>query len=175
MIETDSTLFTTPPNKTTTAHTIMMKQKKSPPPPPPPQQNGRNKSHKKTFQEMYINVNRAKQERDDIRFTHIAIPTSFYRSPPRGPTQYPHANYLSIHHPCNPQNFITVSITQQLHHMHKHNNSKSMFSHMAASSQNNNQKITKTPASAKQPTATSEPDSSPPHTSRPPLASNTHR
>ena len=38
----------------------------------------------KTFQEMYINVGmancekRLKQERDDIRFTHIAIPTSFY-------------------------------------------------------------------------------------------------
>ena len=38
----------------------------------------------KTFQEMYINVGMAncekqpKQERDDIRFTHIAIPTSFY-------------------------------------------------------------------------------------------------
>ena len=38
----------------------------------------------KTFQEMYINVGmancekRPKQERDDIRFTHIAIPTSFY-------------------------------------------------------------------------------------------------
>ena len=37
----------------------------------------------KTFQEMYINVGmancekRPKQERDDIRFTHIAIPTSF--------------------------------------------------------------------------------------------------
>ena len=38
----------------------------------------------KTFQEMYINEGmancekRPKQERDDIRFTHIAIPTSFY-------------------------------------------------------------------------------------------------
>ena len=38
----------------------------------------------KTFQEMYINVGmancekRPKQERDDIRFTHISIPTSFY-------------------------------------------------------------------------------------------------
>ena len=38
----------------------------------------------KTFQEMYINVGmancekRPKPERDDIRFTHIAIPTSFY-------------------------------------------------------------------------------------------------
>ena len=37
----------------------------------------------KTFQEMYVNVGmancekRPKQERDDIRFTHIAIPTSF--------------------------------------------------------------------------------------------------
>ena len=37
----------------------------------------------KTFQEMYINVGmanrekRPRQERDDIRFTHIAIPTFF--------------------------------------------------------------------------------------------------
>ena len=43
-----------------------------------------NKVTEKTFQEMYINVGmancekRPKQERDDIRFTHIAIPTSFY-------------------------------------------------------------------------------------------------
>ena len=76
-------------------------------------------SHIKTFHEMYISVGVAnreklpKQERDDIRFTHIAIPTSFYPSPPRGPTQYPHANYLSIHHPRNPP--IAP---------HKHNNSK---------------------------------------------------
>ena len=41
-------------------------------------------SNRKTFQEMYINVGmancekRPKQERDDIRFTHTAIPTSFY-------------------------------------------------------------------------------------------------
>ena len=68
----------------------------------------------KTFQEMYINVGmancekRPKQERDDIRFTHIAIPTSFYPSPTHGPTQYPlHADYLSIHHPRNPQNSIS--------------------------------------------------------------------
>ena len=42
------------------------------------------KSHKKTFQEMYIYVGMAnhekqpKQEWDDIHFPHIAIPTSFY-------------------------------------------------------------------------------------------------
>ena len=69
----------------------------------------------KTFQEMYINVGmancekRPKQERDNIRFTHIAIPTSFSPSPTHGPTQYPlHADYLSIHHhPRNPQNSIS--------------------------------------------------------------------
>ena len=43
-----------------------------------------NKVTEKTFQEIYIKVGMAncekwpKQERDDIRFTHIAIPTSFY-------------------------------------------------------------------------------------------------
>ena len=63
----------------------------------------------KTFQEMYINVGmancekRPKQEWDDI---HIAI--LFYPSPTHGPTQYPlHADYLSIHHPRNPQNSIS--------------------------------------------------------------------
>ena len=90
---------------------------------------------------------RPKQERDDIRFTHIAIPTSFYPSPTHGPTQYPlHADYLSIHHhPCNPQN--SISITQQLHHMHKYNNSKSLFGHNCNGSTITKQqsKITKTP------------------------------
>ena len=105
---------------------------------------------------MYINVGMAncekqpKQERDDIHFTHIAIPTSFYPSPTHGPTQYPlHADYLSIqHHP---------RITQQLHHMHKY--TKSLFSHSCNGSIITKQqsKITKT-ASAKQPTATLEPD-----------------
>ena len=109
----------------------------------------------KTFQEMYINVGmanrekRPKQERDDIRFTHIAIPTSFYPSPTHGPTQYPHADYLSIHHPSTQSTkfHITVSITQQLHHMHKHSNSKSMFSHNCNGCIITNQqsKITKTP------------------------------
>ena len=107
----------------------------------------------KTFQEMYIDVGmancekRPKQERDDIRFKHIAIPTSFYPSPTHGPTQYPlHADYLSIHyHPRNPQN--SISITQQLHHMHKYNNSKSLFSHNCNGSIITKQqsKITKTP------------------------------
>ena len=88
---------------------------------------------------MYINVGmancekRPKQERDDIRFTHIAIPTSFYPSPTHGPTQYPlHACRLPIHLSSSMQStkfHITVSITQQLHHMHKYNNSKSLFSH----------------------------------------------
>ena len=42
------------------------------------------KSHRKTFQEMYVNVGmanrekRPKQEREDIRFTHTVTPTSFY-------------------------------------------------------------------------------------------------
>ena len=83
----------------------------------------------KTFQEMYINVGmancekRPKQERDDIRFTHIAIPTSFYPSPTHGPTQYPlHAGYLSSSTQST-KFHITVSIT------HKYNNSKSLFSH----------------------------------------------
>ena len=67
---------------------------------------------------MYIGManreKRPKQERDDIRFTHIAIPTSF--TPHH--LAAPHADYLSIHHPRNPQNSITISITQflQLHH-----------------------------------------------------------
>ena len=120
MTETDTTLFTTLPNKTTTAHTIMINKL--------PPKKWQKQVTEKTFQEMYINVGmancekRPKQERDDIRFTHIAIPTSFYPSPTHGPTQYPlHADYLSIHH--HPR------ITQQLHHMHKYNNSKSLFSH----------------------------------------------
>ena len=115
MTETDSTLFTTQPNITATAHTTIKQQKNYPP------KNGRNKSQK-TFHKMYVNVGmanrekRPKQERDDIRFTHIAIPTSFYPSPPRSPTQYPHADYLSIHHhPCNPQNSIAV-VTSLRHH-----------------------------------------------------------
>ena len=120
MTETDATLFTTLPNKTTTAHAIMINKLATP--------QKMAETTEKTFQEMYINVGMAncekwpKQERDDIRFTHIAIPTSFYPSPTHSPTQYPlHANYLSIHH--HPR------ITQQLHHMHKYNNSKSLFSH----------------------------------------------
>ena len=70
---------------------------------------------------------RPKQERDDIRFTHIAIPTSFYPSPTHGPT----ACRLPIHSSTTQSTkfHITVSITQQLHHMHKYNNSKSLFSH----------------------------------------------
>ena len=36
---------------------------------------------------------------------------------------------------------ITVSITQQLHHMHKYNNSKSLFSHNC----NNQKSLAKTP------------------------------
>ena len=137
MTETDATLFTTLPNKTTTAHTIMINKL--------PPKKWQKQVTEKTFQEMYINVGmancekRPKQERDDIRFTHIAIPTSFYPSPTHGPTQYPlHANYLSIHHP---------RITQQLHHMHKYNNSKSLFSHSCSGSIITKQqsKINKTP------------------------------
>ena len=75
MTETDVTLFTTLPNKTTTAHTIMINKL--------PPKKWQKQVTEKTFQEMYINVGmancekRPKQERDDIRFTHIAIPTSF--------------------------------------------------------------------------------------------------
>ena len=138
MAETDVTLFTTLPNKTTTAHTIMINKL--------PPKKWQKQVTEKTFQEMYINVGmencekRPKQERDDIRFTHIAIPTSFYPSPTHGPTQYPlHADYLSIHHHSR--------ITQQLHHMHKYNNSKSLFSHNCNVSIITKQqsKITKTP------------------------------
>ena len=110
MTETDATLFATLPNKTTIAHTIMINKL--------PPKKWQKQVTEKTFQEMYINVGMAnrekqpKQERDDIRFTHIAIPTSFYPSPPGGPTQYPHADYLSIHHhPRIPQ---TDSITVKL-------------------------------------------------------------
>ena len=133
MTETDATLFTTLPNKTTTAHAIIINK-------------WQKQVTEKTFQEMYINVGmancekRPKQERDDIRFTHIAIPISFYPSPTHGPTQYPlHADYLYIHH--HPR------ITQQLHHMHKYNNSKSLFSHNCNSSIiiKQQSKITKTP------------------------------
>ena len=95
MTETDATLFTTLPNKTTTAHTIMINKL--------PPKKWQKQVTEKTFQEMYINVGmancekRPKQERDDIRFTHIAIPTSFYPSPTHGPTQYPlHACRLLI-------------------------------------------------------------------------------
>ena len=70
---------------------------------------------------------------------------------------------------------IHARITQQLHHMHKYNIIQSPCSVtivMAPSSQSNNQKALKlqSSASAKQPTATSEPDLSLPHTSRPPHA-----
>ena len=135
MAETDVTLFTTLPNKTTTAHTIMIDKL--------PPQKWQKQVTEKT---LYINVGmancekRPKQEQDGIRFTHIAIPTSFYPSPTHGPTQYPlHADYLSIHH--HPH------ITQQLHHMHKYNNSKSLFSHNCNGSIITKQqsKITKTP------------------------------
>ena len=99
---------------------------------------------------MYINVGmancekRPKQERDDIRFTHIAIPTSFYPSP------IPTACRLPIHSSSSTQStkfHITVSITQQLHHMHKYNNSKFLFSHNCNGSIITKQqsKITKTP------------------------------
>ena len=125
MTETDATLFTTLPNKTTTAHTIMINKL--------PPKKWQKQVTEKTFQEMYINVGmancekRPKQERDDIRFTHIAIPTSFYPSPTHGPT----ACRLPIHSSSTQSTkfHITVSITQQLHHMHKYNNSKSLFSH----------------------------------------------
>ena len=147
MTETDATLFTTLPNKTTTAHDHTIMINKSPP------KKWQTQVTEKTFQEMYINVGmancekRPKQERDDIRFTHIAIPTSFYPSLTHGPTQYTlHADYLFIHHhPRNPQN--SISITQQLHHMHKYNNSKSLFSHNCNGSIITKQqsKITKTP------------------------------
>ena len=88
--------------------------------------------------------------RDDICFTHIAIPTSFYPSPPRGPTQYPlHADYLSIHHhPRNPQ---TDSITVKLNNCTTCTNTIirspcSVTIVMAPSSQSNNQKsLAKTP------------------------------
>ena len=166
MTETDATLFTTLPNKTTTAHTIMINKL--------PPQKWQKQVTEKTFQEMYINVGmancekRPKQERDDIRFIHIAIPTSFYPSPTHGPTQYPlHADYLSIHH--HPR------ITQQLHHICTNTIIQSPCSVtvvMAPSSQSNNQKSIKlqSNASAKQPTATSEPDLSLSHISRPPHA-----
>ena len=166
MTETDATLFTTLPNKTTTAHTIMINKL--------PPKKWQKQVTEKTFQEMYINVGmancekRPKQERDDIRFTHIAIPTSFYPSPTHGPTQYPlHADYLSIHH--HPR------ITQQLHHMHKYNNSKSLFSHSCNGSIITKQqsKINKTPKQCFSHATTnckSEPDLSLPHISRPPHA-----
>ena len=115
---------------------------------------------------------RPKQEQDDIHFTHIAIPTSFYPSPTHGPTQYPlHANYSSSSTQST-KFHITVSITQQLHHMHKYQSPCSVTIVMAPSSQSNNQKSLKLQSntSAKQPTATSEPDLSLPHTSRPPHA-----
>ena len=100
---------------------------------------------------MYIDVGmancekRPKQERDDIRFTHIAIPTSFYPSPPRGPTQYPHADYLSIHHhPRNPQ---TDSIIRSNSTIAPHACTNTIIQSpcsvtivMAPSSQSNNQK-----------------------------------
>ena len=92
-------------------------------------------------------------------------PYIFLPSPHRGPTQYPHADYLSIHHhPRNhvvqllsftiangislwPTNWFHHSKTQQLHYMHKHNNSKSLFSHNCNGSVITKQqsKITKTP------------------------------
>ena len=56
----------------------------------------------KTFQEMYINVGMAncekwpKQERDDIRFTHIAIPTSFT---PHQLTAPPNTHCMPITYP----------------------------------------------------------------------------
>ena len=109
----------------------------------------------KTFQEMYINVGmancekRPKQEQDDIRFTHIAIPTSFYPSPTHGP---PNTHCMPITYPfiiihATQKFHITVSITQQLHHMHKYNNSKSLFSHNCNGSiiTKQHSKITKTP------------------------------
>ena len=106
---------------------------------------------------MYINVGmanrekRPKQERDDIHFTHIAIPTSFYPSPPRGPTQYPPADYLSIHHhPHNPQ---TDSITVKLNKCTTCTNTIirrpcSVTIVMAPSSQSNNQKSLKLQSNA---------------------------
>ena len=161
MTETDATFFTTLPNKTTTAHTIMINKL--------PPKKWQKQVTEKTFQEMYINVGMAncekqpKQERDDIRFTHTAIPTSFYPSPPCGPTQYPHADYLSIHHhQRNPQ---TDSITVKLNNCTTCTNTIiqspcSVTIVMAPSSQNNNQKslTLQSNASAKQPTATSEPN-----------------
>ena len=97
-----------------------------------------------------------------------------------------HCMPITHHHPRNPQNSISQypCITQQLHHMHKYNNSKSLFSHSCNGSIITKQqsKITKTPKQcfSKQPTVTSEPDLSSfvvqwfeqvrAHTSRPPHA-----
>ena len=153
MTETDATLFTTLPNKTTTAHTIMTNKLPPPPPPPPPKKKWQKQVTEKTFQEMYINVGmanrekRPKQERDDIHFTHIAIPTSFYPSPPRGPTQYPHADYLSIHHPRNPQ---TDSITVKLNNCTTCTNTiiQSPCSVTIVMAQSNNQKSLKLQSNA---------------------------
>ena len=167
LTETDATLFTTLPNKTTTAHTIMINKL--------PPKKWQKQVTEKTFQEMYINVGmancekRPKQERDDIRFTHTGHPYIFL---PHQLTAPPNTHCMPITYPFI---IIHARITQQLHHMHKYNNSKSLFSHnciMAPSSQSNNQKALKlqSSASAKQPTATSELDLSLPHTSRPPHA-----
>ena len=89
---------------------------------------------------------RPKQERDDIRFTHIAILT------PHQLTAPPNTHCMPITYPSSSSTqstkfHITVSITQQLHYMHKNNNSKSLFSHNCNGSIITKQqsKITKTP------------------------------
>ena len=73
-------------------------------------------------------------------------PYIFYPSPPRGPTHYPHADYIPIHSSSSTQStkfHHSIHNSTFLHHMHKHNNSKFMFNHMAPSSQSNNQKSLK--------------------------------
>ena len=102
---------------------------------------------------MYIKVGmancekRPKQERDDIRFTHIAIPTSFYPSPTHGPTQYPlHADYLIIIHAIHKIPHHSIHNSTIAPHA-EYNNSKSLFSHNCNGSIITKQqsKITKTP------------------------------
>ena len=91
--------------------------------------------------------NRPKQEWDDIRFTHCH-PYVFLPLTNSRPHPIPTACQLSIHSSSTQftKFHITVSITQQLHHMHKNNNLKSLFSHNCNGSIIKHQKsLAKTP------------------------------
>ena len=109
-------------------------------------------SNRKTFQEMYINVGwqtvKNDPNKNGMTYASHTLP-SLHLFTPHQLTAHPipTACRLPIHSSSSTQStkfHITVSIT---HHMHKYNNSKSLFSHNCNGSIITKQqsKITKTP------------------------------